>query len=594
MTQSPRSRWPEIGVIAVACLIVIGPSSNAASIEHYFNSTVTVINMTPEDRGGESHQDSEPNLAVNPQNPLHIAASAFTPNPMEDKKSAMLTHIRRSRSFRILAEDEFPPPYLDPGEEVKAPLYVSTDGGLTWDLRPVIGHGNSRSGTSDITLAFGDRGGVLYAAQLEGVREEVVSPCPFGLLTPEDQVFKKAQVCLPKYAPLMVFQRKRDLASLDLLESAVPGRLFADQPYVEVVTVPGPAGTDVDRVFIGSNDLGLTVDFRTATIDRSLDGNASPGALYNRFVIDPSSPVPSNGAAVRAAAHPSGTVYGVFYHLTGSSGRFDQDKPFSFTTDVVVVRDDDWARGERPFAALRDPQRGTVGTVVAASRKLPVRIPRVPEPVGPPCTGPAPDMGQERLGASNISIAVDPADGNRVVLAWADSNLGETDAYRLHVKLSVDGGLTWSRDLLTIEKAKNPALAVNDLGVLGFLYQEFNSSDRRWVTHFRRSENGESWSDVVLANVEADSPGCIGFPYIGDYVDVQAVGSDFFGVFSANNDPIPGNFPSGVIYQRYVHFDGTLRRSGLDPVVEPSIDPFFFKVIDRRLKAVNTGASSQN
>jgi len=40
-----------------------------------------VVNMIPRSLSGETNQDSEPNLAVNPANVLQMAASAFTPNP---------------------------------------------------------------------------------------------------------------------------------------------------------------------------------------------------------------------------------------------------------------------------------------------------------------------------------------------------------------------------------------------------------------------------------------------------------------------------------------------------------------------------------
>src|SRR5581483_3089395 len=43
--------------------------------------TVLVVNMIPRSLSGEEHQDSEPTIAVNPANPLQIAASAFTPDP---------------------------------------------------------------------------------------------------------------------------------------------------------------------------------------------------------------------------------------------------------------------------------------------------------------------------------------------------------------------------------------------------------------------------------------------------------------------------------------------------------------------------------
>jgi hypothetical protein len=42
---------------------------------------LTIVNMIPNSSSVESNQDSEPNLAVNPANPLEMAATAFTPSP---------------------------------------------------------------------------------------------------------------------------------------------------------------------------------------------------------------------------------------------------------------------------------------------------------------------------------------------------------------------------------------------------------------------------------------------------------------------------------------------------------------------------------
>jgi hypothetical protein len=70
-------------------------------------------------------------LAVNPANPLQIAASAFTP---------------------------------DPGGGALAPIYVSTDGGSTWVLNSIV-PSDSASGsmTADITVAFSSSNNMLYA-----------------------------------------------------------------------------------------------------------------------------------------------------------------------------------------------------------------------------------------------------------------------------------------------------------------------------------------------------------------------------------------------------------------------------------------------
>src|SRR5215203_7487359 len=78
---------------------------------------IQVVNMIPKSLSNESEQDSEPHIAVNPTNPQQIAASAFTPDPMSGPN---------------------------------APIYVSTNGGLTWRLNSIV---PSAVITGDITTA---------------------------------------------------------------------------------------------------------------------------------------------------------------------------------------------------------------------------------------------------------------------------------------------------------------------------------------------------------------------------------------------------------------------------------------------------------
>jgi hypothetical protein len=93
-----------------------------------------IVNITPAGLSGESRQDSERNLAVNPANPNDMVATAFTPAPMGGPN---------------------------------APIYVSTDGGNTWILLATV-PGNGFAGTGDITVGFATTGGILYAAILNG------------------------------------------------------------------------------------------------------------------------------------------------------------------------------------------------------------------------------------------------------------------------------------------------------------------------------------------------------------------------------------------------------------------------------------------
>src|SRR5204862_4477452 len=92
---------------------------------------VLIVNMIPKSLSGETHQDSEPTVAVNPKNPLQIAASAFTP---------------------------------DPSHGPRAPIYISTDGGNTWTLNSIVPSTIADgSATADITVAFGSSSDILYA-----------------------------------------------------------------------------------------------------------------------------------------------------------------------------------------------------------------------------------------------------------------------------------------------------------------------------------------------------------------------------------------------------------------------------------------------
>ena len=91
---------------------------------------VFVINMMPKSLSGETGQDSEPNLAVDPADPRKIAATAFT---------------------------------SDPSGGPLAPIYVSSDGGHSWALNSIVPGGSS---THDITLHFATDSHVLYAGIL--------------------------------------------------------------------------------------------------------------------------------------------------------------------------------------------------------------------------------------------------------------------------------------------------------------------------------------------------------------------------------------------------------------------------------------------
>jgi hypothetical protein len=483
---------------------------------------IQVVNVIPRARSGETQQDSEPNLAVNPQNPQQLAISAFT--------------------FDSSAGPN------------RAPIYVSNDGGNSWVLTLIV---PSPGQTLDISLAFAGAGGMLYAGIIPN------DPDPTGTLPPRLNIVRTQALFGPNPMAVLVDRRGAGV----------------DQPYVEAITPPAGTQAGLDVVFVASNDFNQP-NRRTATADYSRNG-AGAANQFRSASIDarPGIPNGQDAPSVRPAIHMDGTVYGAFLHQISRTA-----DAFRFAIyNVVVVRDDQFAQTNPPFAALQGPG-GVAGQFVATNRVIPF-LPARPGQPGP--------LGQERIG-SHLAICVDRRDGQSgtVYIAWADLVSGPAPArpaYTIHLRRSTDRGQTWSNDLLTIPNAINPALAINSDGKVGFLYQQLSgivtlgvvSSTNRWQTHFRRSVDGVQWDDTLLATVAADTPTARGLPYLGDYIRLLAVERDFYGVFCAANRPDRNNFPQGVRYQRNANFNSR-RLLALDNAtrVPISIDPFFFKATD--------------
>jgi hypothetical protein len=464
---------------------------------------VNVVDMIPQAQSGDTGQDSEPNIAVDPSNPNEIVGSAFTQNPT--------------------------------GATNLAPVFVSTDRGNTWALRNIVPSGNGMTG--DISVAFARRDQTLYAGILRG-----------------GSAFRQ-----------MILRTDDPFAGGTMTTLVDHNANTYDQPYVSATTAT-VAGANRDRVYVGFNDLdewsGAGGSGQTASSEFSLDARtAAAPAGFGIAGIEARTTAAQDMPAVRFAIHEDGVIYGVFY-------RWDSGNTPNAVCDVVVVRDDGFAAGATPFTALTDASDGLAGRLVVTGRTVPA--------FGAGGTF----LGQNRLVASNLSIAVHPNNAGIVWIAYAD-RVGTTD-YTLHVRRSTDSGTTWSGDLVTVTNATNPALAINSSGVLGFLYQQLTGTapNQRWETHLRRTTTGVGWSDLLLADTPDNTPPPAGFqPYIGDYVDLVTVGRSFYGVFSASNVPDLNNFPQGVTYQRNADFTTNQLRDVTNTAnVDVSIDPFFFRV----------------
>jgi hypothetical protein len=320
-------------------------------------------------------------------------------------------------------------------------------------------------------------------------------------------------------------------------------RLQVDQPFVQSTTV----GAN-DRTYIGNNDFNALP--RTATVDVSLNN----GANYNSVRLDPRNTTsPQDGPSIRVSMAKDNTVYASYFQWTNFNGAMA-------TSNVVIVRDDNGGTGPNPFTALLGPG-GQSGVFAAAGVQIPWSN--------------APTLGQERIG-STLSIAVDPNNSSTVYVAWGD-RVGNGDIYTIHVRRSTDKGITWSQDLRARTNATNCSLAVADNGTVGFLYQQVTNG--RWITHLEQTKDGfTTVSDAVLATVPSNVPAMKFLPYLGDYDFLLAVGSEFRGIFSANNTPDLGNFPQGVRYQRRADFTAHKLLDSNGNQVSISIDPFYFTI----------------
>ncbi|KQX70396.1 hypothetical protein [Streptomyces sp. Root1310] len=222
--------------------------------------TVKVVDITPVALSGDRTQDGEPSLAVDPEHPNEMVATAFTPDPMGG-------------------------PF--------APVYVSTDGGDTWVMRNIVPGGALGLGTGDISVGFASKGGTLYAGILNG------------------------QAAVENVLRMQVL-RSPGISSTAPMEVLV-SRDEEDQPWVVAGSV-NVNGTVRDRVYVANNDFGQGTG-QTATVDVSGSARtAGPPAGFTRHGIERRTTTGQDGPPVRVALHPAGTVYAVFQSWQQRSG----------------------------------------------------------------------------------------------------------------------------------------------------------------------------------------------------------------------------------------------------------------------------------
>ena len=116
-----------------------------------------------------------------------------------------------------------------------------------------------------------------------------------------------------------------------------------------------------------------------------------------------------------------------------------------------------------------------------------------------------------------------------------------------------------------------PAIAIASNGTVGLLFTRHAGGNLE--THFTQSATDfATVSTSILSRFRSGNPAPVFDPYIGDYQDLQAVGTQFFGTFSASNNV--GNFP----LVRHRHPPARPEPAAQRQHPPHSIDPFFFSL----------------
>jgi len=412
--------------------------------------------------------------------------------------------------------------------DIQQPYFKSTDGGSTWNNYGTIPH-------TDKSLAWLQDGSAALTAAL----------WPFT--TPGATVF--------------TYSGSTFDSNFSAKSQFMNGSGGLDQPWIRT----GPS----DHVYVSLNDtsrrgpgLGGTGDGKSASVLVSTDG----GTNYSFVTIDKVGTTYQDGPSTRTAVNGD-TVYALFVRWNSQlPDTPDGDK--RYTSSLVIDRSDDG--GADSFGAIG----GGNGVQVAAFTD-----------VYDNSFDTSLSMGANRDG-SEIAIAVDPNNKNRVVVAYGNSDPDFNNRYQLNVVESTDGGVTWSSTPLftttSLVRSAEPGLAILANGTVGLLYNSYDPTTDTFTQHLlTTSDDFGNTNDLILGTEKNGIPSPEAPPYLGDFFDLTGIGNTFYGIFSASNadDGTNALFANTTFNRRFVGTPGTssFRLTDASGNALPfSVDPFFF------------------
>jgi len=402
------------------------------------------VNIATDATDPLNNGDTEPSIAVNPTNPNEVVVVSFSGNWTATQN---------------------------------APVWKSSDGGLTWRPVPQIPQPQAGlAGPNDQKVAF-DSSGRLHIAEL-GIN---ASGTNFDFI-----------------------MRQTGTADAALTAGASFGD---DQPHLDIDR--RTSGTCAGRLYSPWLNFGLANSRSTVanSVDRGVNitnvGAGNNTAFPNR--------------TSRVAIAPNGRVYLIY--KTREGGGTAEPNAFE-NAHFRVMRSDDCGA---TWTAL-----GASGTSVHGAGAVQTFF---TTQFGNPAGG----RPVARARSSDAWIATDPSGGD-VYAAYVrrdGSGLGQ-----IFVARSTDQGVTWASTRVTdgTQHSAYPEIAVAANGAVGVLYIDF--VDDGTVTQFRHRfarsfDAGATWSDEILQSMDPTGLAGAGNGFLwGDYEGLTALGTTFYGVFT--------------------------------------------------------------
>jgi hypothetical protein len=501
---------------------------------------IKIVNVIPQNQSAEINHNTEPSIAVDPLDIRQVVVSSF------------------GAAFGADAQTR--------------PYFSSRDMGSTWTNFQNIEQ-------NDTTLDWSPTGKPAYAVRSIGYvdPDKLVSVRAIPVMSSTNPAGLPFNENPP---PTVPFTEIPNSGYTNTSDTKTPDR--PDQPWIMVTNGKDPKDQMLkDRIYVGFGDGSRVVEDKIvprAAMVFSIDGgkswNNDPAKPPIAIPLDPTDK--ADGNPIRVAASGD-RVYAAYDRLSSP-----REPGKNMVGNVIVVRDDAGLTGANKFQGLNN---GMGQQVLTADTTFPDLT--------------ATMLGNnERLG-SDLSIAANPDDNTKkLYVAFAEVVGDQTKKPVVRVAFSDDRGDSWKlSDFKPPDSATQsalPALAVAQDGRVGLLYYGKNESTRRLEVHLALSREDfagfdPTKDDTLLASFRDENPDIndtvkLSNMIAGDYVDLQAVGNDFYGAFAASNNlqkneamflggpPIFQRFTNGKVGE--LDFKLLDKQAGAE--VPFSIDPYYF------------------